>query len=195
MRRIIHRSPNSIRARSLLDARKQVGLTVFCATLAGYIPSHTIRHALYCNVFGVNVPKDSVIYWRCRFFKPSGVNIGHHSIIGNDTFLDGREGIYIGNNVNIAGYTLIFTQEHDTDSPTFATVGGPVSIEDWVYTGARVTILPNIKIGEGAVVAAGAVVTRDVEPWTVVGGVPARFIRRRPVVHYDLGSFSPLLFD
>jgi maltose O-acetyltransferase len=64
-----------------------------------------------------------------------------------------------------------------------------------VYTGARVTILPNIKIGEGAVVAAGAVVTRDVEPWTVVGGVPARFIRRRPVVHYDLSSFSPMLFD
>lgn len=123
------------------------------------------------------------------------MHIGHHSIIGNDTFLDGREGIYIENNVNIAGYTLIFTQEHDTDSPTFATAGGPVSIEDWVYTGARVTILPNIKIGEGAVVAAGAVVTRDVEPWTVVGGVPARFIRRRPVVQYDLGSFSPMLFD
>src|SRR5450759_67792 len=174
IRRAIHRNSDSTWARSLLDvyqllARIHLGLTIFCAALTGHIPSHKIRRALYCNVFGVNIPKDSIINGRCRFLKPSGVKIGHHSVIGPDTFLEGREGMYVGNNVNIAGYTLIFTQEHDTDSATFAIVGGPVSIEDWVYIGARATILPNIKIGEGAVVAAGAVVTRDVEPWTVVG--------------------------
>jgi len=199
IRRAIYRNANSTWARSLLDvyklfARIWFGLSIFCVMLTGHIPSHTIRHTLYCNVFGVHFPRDSIINGRCRFLKPAGVNIGHHSIIGHDTFLDGREGIFIGNNVNIAGYTLIYTQGHDIDSPIFAIVGGPVSIEDWVYIGVRATILPNIKIGEGAVVAAGAVVTRDVEPWTVVGGVPARLIRRRPFVHYDLDSYSPQLF-
>jgi acetyltransferase-like isoleucine patch superfamily enzyme len=69
--------------------------------------------------------------------------------------------------------------QHDIDSPTFEVVGGPVVIEDYVYIGPRAIILPNVHIGRGAVVAAGAVVTRDVPAHAVVGGVPARFIRER----------------
>jgi maltose O-acetyltransferase len=69
--------------------------------------------------------------------------------------------------------------QHDIDSPDFATIGGPVTIEDYVYIGPRTIILPNIRIGRGAVVTAGAVVTKDVPEYAVVGGVPARFIRER----------------
>ena len=96
------------------------------ATLTGYIPIHVLRLALYRGLFSVDVPYDSVIYWRCRFFEPDGVHIGHRSIIGNDAFLDGREGLYIGNDVNIAAEVRIYTREHDIASSDFAIRGAPV---------------------------------------------------------------------
>ncbi len=169
--------------------------SLFSATLTGYIPSHTIRYLLYRGLFKVKIPTDSIIYWRCRFFKPSGVNIDHNSIIGNDAFLDGRQGLYIGKNVNIAGEVRIYTMEHDITSPTFAGVGAPVYIGDWVYIGTRVMILPGVRIGEGAVVASGAVVTKNIEPWTMVGGVPAKFIKNRPVVKYKLNTKQKAFFQ
>ena len=164
------------------------------ATLTGYIPVTIVRIALYRFVFGVGISKDSVIYGRCRFKDPSRVHIGHHTIVNSDVYLDGEHGVYIGNNVCIGPQVLIFTSEHDINSPTFQGVGGPVIIEDRVFLGARVTILPEVKIGTGAVVAAGAVVVKDVEPWTLVGGVPAKFIRRRPVLDYVLDTSQPDLF-
>ena len=169
--------------------------SLFLATLTGYIPSHTIRHLLYRRFFKVKLSYDSIIYWRCRFFKPSGVNIGHCSIVGNDAFLDGRGGLYIGNNVNIAGEVRIYTMEHDITSPTFGGISESVHIKDWGYIGTRVTILPGVTIGEGAVVASGAVVTKNVEPWTLVGGVPAKFIKKRPVVKYTLNTYQKTLFQ
>ena len=110
---------------------------------------------------------------------PRGVVIGKNSIIGNDCFLDGRRGLTIGENVNIGGHVQIFTLEHDPQSSSFGVQGGPVIVEDYVYIASRATILPDVRIGTGAVVAAGAVVSKDVEPYTIVGGVPARPIGNR----------------
>jgi len=176
---------------------------VYLATLTGIIPSHIIRLFLYRYVFRVKIGKDSSIHWLCRFNQPAGVAIGHNTIIGNDAFLDGRvkrdwkgkkpsvfgyvrhlsetgaRPLTIGSNVSIAGEVRIFTMEHDIDDPDFKEVSAPVVIEDYVVIGTRVTILPGVKIGRGAVVASGAVVTHDVEPYTLVGGVPAVFIRSR----------------
>ncbi len=86
----------------------------------------------------------------------------------------------IGNYVATGSEVMIYTLQHNIDSPTFDVVGGPVIIEDYVYIGPRAIILPGLRIGYGAVVGAGAVVTRDVPPFAVVGGVPAEFIRERP---------------
>jgi acetyltransferase-like isoleucine patch superfamily enzyme len=142
----------------------------FATTLTGYIPIHTVRLLLYKYLFRVDVPLDTIIYARCIYNEPAGVHIGHHSIIGADAYLDAREGLFVGNNVNISGEIKIFTCEHDITSPDFWMKGGAVYIDDWVYIGPRVTILPSVRIGEGAVVAAGAVVTKDVEPWLWWGG-------------------------
>jgi len=176
---------------------------VYLATLTGFIPSHIIRLFLYRTFFGVTIGKDTSIHWRAQFNNPAGVAIGHNTIIGNDAFLDGRykrttkkgetklasyfqqltgqgeRPLRIGNNVSIAGEVRIYTMEHDIDSPTFAEIGAPVIIEDYVVIGTRVTILPGVTIGKGAVIASGAVVTRDVAPYAVVGGVPAKVIRER----------------
>lgn len=169
--------------------------TLFLSTIIGYIPSHTIRYLLYKYIFAVKVQKDSTIYWGCRFFDPFGVNIGNNSIIGNDAFLDGRGGLFIGNNVNIAGECRIYTKEHDISSPTFASTTASVHIGDYVYIGTRVTILPGVTIGEGAVLASGSVVTKNVDPWIMVGGVPAKFIKKRPVVKYTLNTKKKVFFQ
>ncbi len=189
---------------------------VYLATLAGYIPSHIIRLFLYRNFFGVRIGNDSSIHWRARFNAPTGISIGNNTIIGNDAFLDGRfyrmyqpgeskfssylksftrvEGrpLTIGDNVSIAGYVQIYTMEHDIDDPDFKEIGAPVVIEDYAVIGSRVTILPGVTIGKGAVVAAGAVVTKDVPSYTVVGGVPAKYIKdRNKNVRYTLKFARP----
>ena len=184
---------------------------VYVATLIGFIPSHTIRLFLYRYVFGIKIGNNSSIHWLARFNQPSGILIGHNTVIGNDAFLDGRmkrvwrkdenkivgyikaffsdhdRPVTIGNNVSIAGEVRIYTMQHDVDSPDFSEVGAPVVIEDYVVIGTRVTILPGVTIGKGAVVASGAVVTKNVEPYAIVGGVPAKFIRERSrVLKYTL---------
>ena len=141
---------------------------------------------------GIKFPRDSLVYWRCRYISPEGIHIGHHSIISNDVFLDGRKGIFIENNVQIGAEVKIYTMRHDITGPTFTeTKSGPVHIKDWGYIANRVIILDSVTIGEGAVVASGAVVTKDVAPWTVVGGVPARFIKMRSMVKYTLDTSLP----
>lgn len=179
-----------------------IDLWVYLATLTGHIPSHTVRLFLYRHLFRIKIGANSSIHWLARFNLPSGIEIGHNTIIGNDAFLDGRfrrewsgqnklatymkdffspqsHPLKIGNNVSIAGEVRIFTMEHDVDDPDFKETGAPVVIEDYAVIGTRVTILPGVTIGKGAVVASGAVVTKDVEPYTVVGGVPATFIKNR----------------
>jgi acetyltransferase-like isoleucine patch superfamily enzyme len=170
-------------------------LTMFGVNFNGRIGIHSIRHPVYRHIYGIGLPNDSIIYCGCRFFNPKGVKLGNHSIVGDHAFLDGRQGLTIGNNVNIGSEVRIYTLEHDPDSPSFAAKGGPVAIKDWVYIGSRVTIMPGVVIGEGAVVASGAVVTKDVEPWTIVGGVPAKFIRNRPQVKYTLDTKDRALFQ
>lgn len=168
-----------------------VDLWVYLCTLTGYIPSHTVRLLLYKTVFGVRIGRDSSIHWRAEFNQPAGVSVGHNTVIGNDAFLDGRMmhfatyrrehgyPLTIGNNVSIAGEARIYTMEHDIQSPTFAETGAPVVIEDYVVIGSRVTILPGVRIHKGAVVASGAVVTKDVGAYDIVGGVPASRIGER----------------
>ena len=162
-------------------------LRLYLATLIGWVPSHSLRLLFYTSVLRIKIGRHSSIHWRARFFCPEGIRVGHNTIIGNDTFLDGRAGLTIGNNVNLAGEVNIFTMEHDVQSPTFAVTGGPVVIEDYVYLATRSMILPGVRIGRGAVVAAGAVVTKDVPSYAIVGGVPARVIGERTKdLHYTL---------
>jgi len=168
------------------------GAILYLIFLVGRVPSHVFRLLMYRHVFGVKIGRGSTVHWGCRFFQPNGVLIGDHSIIGNDVFLDGRYGLTIGNNTNIGGEVAIFTAEHDVDDPAFKMVGGAVAIDDYVYIGSRATILPGVAIGKGAVVATGAVVTKDVPPYTVVGGVPARKIKERARdLEYTLGFKLP----
>jgi acetyltransferase-like isoleucine patch superfamily enzyme len=118
-----------------------------------------------------------------------GITIGANTIVGHDAILDGRGGLMIGATVNLSSEVAIWTADHDLADPKFGYRSAPVSVGDYAWLSFRSTILPGVSIGEGAVVAAGAVVTKDVEPYTIVAGVPAAPVGERPpVVSYPLGS-------
>lgn len=107
------------------------------------------------------------------------LKIGNHCAVNENCRFDTRGGILIGNSVSISSEVLILTAGHDMHSPSFKGYTDKVIVEDFVFIGTRAMILPGVRIGKGAVVAAGAVVSKDVEPYTMVGGVPAKVIGHR----------------
>ena len=136
----------------------------------------------------MRLPTSSAIPWRAEFYAPERIVIGENVTIGDTCFLDGRSGLTIGDSVNLGSRVHIYTREHDVDSPTLAETGGPVAIGDHAWVASHAIVLPGVTFGQGAVVAAGTVVTKDVEPFSVVGGNPARPIRKRnDDLRYRLG--------
>lgn len=99
--------------------------------------------------------------------------------IGPNVLLDARCGLRIRKNSVIAYEAIIWTLNHDYNDDYFCGKGGPVEIGEYVWICSRAIILPGVKIGNGAVVASGAIVTKDVEPYTIVAGVPAKEISKR----------------
>lgn len=161
---------------------------LFWLALFMFIPSHHIRRFLF-RLAGAKIGKGSSIHMGCSFFSLKHLHIGQDSIIGKDIFLDGRAPIHIGSHADIASDVMVINSEHDINSEDFHATVGPVIIEDYVFIGPRVIILPGVRIGKGAVVAAGAVVTKDVSDFAIVGGVPAQVIGERKLKdpHYKLG--------
>lgn len=154
----------------------------------GSVPIHFIRRFFY-RLCGVKIGKGSAIHMWCNFFNPSQIEIGEDSIIGDHAFLDGRASLTIGNHVDIASHVMIYNSQHDINSDDFHATLGAVIIEDYVFIGPGVIVQPGVRIRKGAIVAAGAVVTEDIEPFTMVGGVPAKKIgeRQNRDPHYKLG--------
>lgn len=163
-------------------------LDLFFLRLIGWIPIHIIR-ILFYKLDGVKIGPKVHIHMGTQFFNPGKIEIGEGTIIGQNAFLDGRDLLKIGKQVDIASDVLIYNSEHDINSPDFKSVNAPVEIGDYVFIGPRAIILPGVKIGKGAVVAAGAVVTRDVGEFEIVGGIPAKPIGERKITDptYVLG--------
>lgn len=163
-------------------------LDLLIVRLAGLVPSHIFRKLVYRGA-GVKIGKKSYIHMGAQFFYPGGVKIGNGTIVGQGAFLDGRDKIIIGDHVDIASDVMIYNSEHDITAEDFHATTAPVLIGDHVFIGPRAIILPGISIGKGAVVAAGAVVTKEVLEYTVVGGVPAKVIGERNLkdLKYRLG--------
>jgi acetyltransferase-like isoleucine patch superfamily enzyme len=156
--------------------------------IIGHVPSHGFRNFFY-KISGIKMGKGSTFHMGARFYLPKNIEIGEGTIVGDHAFLDGRASIKIGKQVDIASQVMIYNSEHDLSDPTFKAIEEPVSIGDYVFIGPRAIIMPGVRIGNGSVVAGGAVVTKDVEENMIVGGVPAKIIGERPLKHqnYKLG--------
>ena len=116
----------------------------------------------------------------CRFLNGRKVFLGERNVVNFGCLFDGRKfSIRTGSNVSIGPEATILTLGHDPRSATFEDRGGDVVIGDRVWIGYRAVVLPGITIGEGAVIGAGAVVTKDVDPYVIVAGNPARKVGER----------------
>jgi putative colanic acid biosynthesis acetyltransferase WcaF len=144
-----------------------------------YCPSFTVRHFFLRRVYRVHIGRHTNIHMGVRVFAPWRITIGDNSVVHFDCILDGRSGLVVGDCVDVSYQVNIFTLQHDMDDPDYKTKGGQVTVNDYAVLSGRSTILPGVTVGRGAVVASGAVVTDDVSPYTVVGGVPAKPIRER----------------
>ena len=125
----------------------------------------------------------------CRITHGAGVTLGEN-VNFNGMTIHGRGGVEIGDNFHSGEGCTIISANHDFDHDDaipygHSYVGKRVVIEDNVWLGLNAIVLPGVRIGEGAIVGAGAVVTRDVERCAVVGGNPARVLKYRDIEHYE----------
>jgi maltose O-acetyltransferase len=169
-----------------------------------HVPSFTLRHLWYRRVLGIEIGEGAgvhlgtyVWFYSPREIRRIGVRIGRNTRINRNCTLDARSPLTIGDNVSISPEVMILAGTHDVNDPKFApSEVGPwaVAIGDHAWIGSRATIMPGVSVGRGAVVAAGAVVTKDVPPLTIVGGVPAKPIGTRDpgATVYELNGPQPL---
>ena len=154
------------------------------------IPSYKLRHWVLKKRH-LKMGANTSFLRNVIVINPINIEFGHNCVINNNVLLDGRGGkIIVGNNVDIARDTNIWTLEHDPHDDYHRTKGGDVIIEDFVWIASRATILPNVKIGKGAIIASGSIVTKDVPPMAIVGGNPAKVIKyRKSQLKYELNYF------
>lgn len=150
-----------------------------------HIPSFTLRHAWYRRVLGWTIDRSASILLGQKVqmagLRASGakVSIGAGTVINADCFLYTTGGLTIGKQVSISAGAWLVTGTHVMNDPDFRDEYHPIVIGDYAWIGARALIQAGVTIGEGAVVMAGAVVTRDVAPYAIVGGIPARQVGER----------------
>lgn len=143
------------------------------------IPFHAPRLWLLRHMLGKMGRSPSVLMG-LEVRKPGNIELGDQVVLNRAVLLDGRGGkIVIGDNADIAQEVAVWTLSHDAHDDQHRAIGGPVTIEDYAWIGHRAIIMPGVRIGRGAVVGAGAVVTKDVPPMAIVGGVPAKVIGQR----------------
>jgi putative colanic acid biosynthesis acetyltransferase WcaF len=162
---------------------------VLLSLLANHLPYAAWRMRAY-RAFGVRFadPRTATIMLGTEVFEPERLSIGHRSIIGRQCLIDARGGIEIGDDVNVSSYSRMMTAKHLIHDPEFPAAYGAIVVERraWIALGA--TVLGGVTIGEGAVVAANATVTRDVPPFAIVAGTPATVVGERAQPQtYELG--------
>ncbi len=148
------------------------------------VHSISFLRTMFWRTFLKKIGKRTYIMSRVIIMSPQKVEIGHDVLINADTKIGGQAGIKIGNFVQLGYNVNLVSVNHSYKNSTLpikkqGEYGGTIFIEDDVWVGANAVILPNVIIGKGAIVGANAVVTKDVKPYSIVGGVPAKHIKYR----------------
>ena len=117
----------------------------------------------------------------CKIWAPWNLEVGEGTALDEEVYCYSVAPIKIGSSAVISREVFLCTASHDFQSSTHDLISAPIIIHDYAWVAARAFVGPGVTIGEGAVVGACAVVTKDVEPWTVVAGNPARFVKNRSI--------------
>ena len=129
--------------------------------------------------FGARIGKGANIHASCRVWAPWNLEMGDSSCLAFAVDCYCVDRVRIGAHATVSQYSYLCTASHDIRDPHMRLVTAPIDIGDGAWVCAGVFVGPGVVLGEGAVAAARAVVVKDVEPWTVVGGNPAQFIGTR----------------
>ena len=181
--------------RNLMEKRKYRGYSltysikslffIFVWDCVRFIPTPVGELFRYA-VLKIFCKKIQSLWIRCGtcFYFPENISIGKRVAINDNVFLNAYGGIEIGDNSGIAYGTALISEDHEIGDPSIpireqGKVGGKITLENNVWIASNCVILRGITIGEGSVVAAGSVVTRSIPPYSIVGGNPARVLRRR----------------
>lgn len=169
------------------------GLSFLYNEVIGKLPSRRLR-AFYLRHYLGELATGTAVQMNCRFLNGRKVSLGERNIVNFGCLFDGRHyAIRTGSDVSIGPEATILTLGHDPQDAAFGTHGGEVTIGDRAWIAYRAIVLPGVTIGEGALIAAGAVVSRNVEPYAIVAGSPARKIgTRRQDLNYRL-DYAPFL--
>lgn len=133
------------------------------------------------RLFGARIDATAIVYSSAKVYYPANLTMGSYACLASDVDCYNVAPVTIGANSTVSQGAYLCTASHDITDPLNPLVTKPIVIEDqaWVAAGAFVGM--GVTIGQGAVVGARAAVFKDVEPWTVVGGNPAKFIKRREI--------------
>ena len=131
------------------------------------------------RLFGAKIGKGVRIQGSAKVWQPWKLTIGDNSWIDGGVSLYSVDDITIGANAVISEGAFVCTASHDIRSSVFSLVTKPISVHDFAWICSRAIVLMGVSVAEGSVVAAGAVVSKDTDPWCVVGGNPARIIGMR----------------
>lgn len=131
------------------------------------------------RLFGARIDKTAVIYSSAKIYYPAKLIMEQYSCLASGVNCYNVDYVRIGANTTVSQGAFLCTASHDIGNPLNPLVTAPVVIEDQAWVAADAFIGMGVTVGQGAVVGARAAVFRDVAPWTVVGGNPARFIKKR----------------
>lgn len=167
-------------------------VTLFGNAIWSKIPSRHLRKWFF-QLLGAKMGKKTFPCRRVEILLPQGLKLGDGVAVGWFAELDARGGITVDHDTNISSHVKMITGSHDIDDPDFTADFKPIHVGHHCWIGTGATILQGVNIGDGAVIAAGAVVTKDVPSYEIWGGVPARYIRKRTNnLKYKIGE--PPLF-
>jgi len=139
------------------------------------------RFLLRC--FGANIHKKAIVYSTATIYMPQNLEMDEYSYLGPDVDCYNVSKIKIGAYSVISQKSYLCSASHDITNPKRPLISAPIVIEDYAWIAADAFVGMGVKVGQGAVVGARAAVFKDVEPWTVVGGNPAKFIKKREIIN------------
>ena len=160
---------------------RRIVWTAVNATLFRILVGIQLRVArnVILRAFGARIPLKSLVYPTCRIWAPWNLEVGRHSCIGPHTQIYNKAPIVIGDNAVVSQGAFLCTASHDITDPRHSLITAPITVKDRAWVAADAFVGMGVTIGEGAVVGARAAVFKDVEAWTVVGGNPAKVLKRR----------------
>ena len=135
--------------------------------------------------FGAKIGKGCVVKSTCEIWQPWKLEIGNYVALSERVICYSVDYIRIGAQTTVSREVFLCCAGHDISSPVMELTHSPITIGSNSWIAGRSIILPGVSVGDGSVVAAGAVVAKDVEAWTVVGGNPAKFIKKRKLSKDD----------